>query len=127
MRGAFLKAANHGAIFPPTQASALRDCEISPETDSHKGTKASCACLHALCLRAFVGDTFYTVLDSLRMTATFSEDFPATLLYHHSQITGQKAGRHVSGRVGVPPAVARVPHGTRRLITGVPYASEVRA
>ena len=46
--------------------------------------------------------------------------------YHLAQITGQRAGRHVSGSVGVPPAVARVPRGTRRRIPGVRFASGVR-
>ena len=37
-----------------------------------------------------------------------------------------EAGWRASGRVGVPPAVARVPRGTRRKITGIPYANDVR-
>ena len=46
--------------------------------------------------------------------------------YHLAQITGQIAGRRVSGRVGVPPAMARVPRGTRRMIPGVPYTGDLR-
>ena len=38
----------------------------------------------------------------------------------------EEAGRRASGRVGVPPAVARVPRDTRRTFTGNQFAVCVR-